>query len=49
MAVLWHEKIYDAVIKRNADKARKTMQEHLIIAEKHAELMLKAIKSKINT
>jgi GntR family transcriptional repressor for pyruvate dehydrogenase complex len=49
MAVLWHKKIYDAVIKRNADKARKTMQEHLIIAEKHAELMLKAIKSKIKT
>lgn len=41
-AVIWHKKILDAVIKRDAEKGRETMQEHLNIAEKHAELMLAA-------
>ena len=42
MAVIWHKKIIDAVIDRDAEKARETMQEHLKIAEKHAEMMLAA-------
>jgi GntR family transcriptional repressor for pyruvate dehydrogenase complex len=45
-AIIWHKKIYDAVIKRNPEGARKTMQQHLKIAEKHAELMLKTTQKR---
>ncbi len=39
-AVIWHQKILDAVINRDAEKARTAMEEHLKIAEAHAEKML---------
>jgi GntR family transcriptional regulator, transcriptional repressor for pyruvate dehydrogenase complex len=38
----WHMKILKAVIEKNAEKARKSMIEHLKIAETHAEKMLQA-------
>ena len=43
-AVIWHQKIFDAVKIRDAEKARSAMEEHLKIAEEHAEKMLKAQK-----
>ncbi|MBK7629536.1 MAG: FadR family transcriptional regulator [Ignavibacteriales bacterium] len=46
-AVIWHQKILDAVISRDAEKARTAMEEHLKIAEEHAEKMLEAQKQKI--
>jgi GntR family transcriptional repressor for pyruvate dehydrogenase complex len=45
-AVIWHQKILDAVISGDARKARQAMEEHLTIAEQHAEKMLKAQKQK---
>lgn len=45
-AVIWHQKILDAVISRDAEKARMAMEEHLKIAEEHAEKMLEAQKQK---
>jgi len=39
-AVIWHQKIFDAVISRDAVKSRLAMEEHLKIAEEHAEKML---------
>lgn len=45
-AVIWHQKILDAVISRNSDLAYKAMEEHLKIAEDHAEKML-AIQNSI--
>jgi len=41
-AIAWHQKILDAVISRNAVKSRLAMEEHLKIAEEHAEKMLEA-------
>ena len=41
-AVTWHQKILDAVISRDAPLARQAMEEHLKIAEEHAEKMLEA-------
>ena len=43
-AVIWHQRILDAVISRNADQAKSAMEEHLKIAEEHAEKMLEAQK-----
>jgi len=43
-ALIWHQKILDEVIKRDAKKARLAMEEHLAIAEEHAERMLAAQK-----
>jgi len=43
-ALIWHQKILDAVIKRDAKAARLAMEEHLTIAEEHAERMLAAQK-----
>jgi GntR family transcriptional repressor for pyruvate dehydrogenase complex len=43
-AVIWHQKIFDAVKIRNAEKARSAMEEHLKIAEEHAKKMLKVQK-----
>ena len=43
-AVIWHEKIFDAVVERNAEKAKNAMEEHLLIAEQHAEKMLELQK-----
>ncbi len=40
-AVIWHGKIFEAIVERNADKAFKTMEEHLKIAKEHTEKMLK--------
>ncbi len=34
-AVEWHGKILDAILARDADRARATMEEHLEIAEQH--------------
>ncbi|MBE0572126.1 MAG: FadR family transcriptional regulator [Ignavibacteriaceae bacterium] len=45
-AVIWHQKILDAVKSRDAEKAKKAMEEHLKIAEEHAEKMLEAEKLK---
>ena len=44
-ALIWHQKILDAVIEGNAQAAKSAMEEHLKIAEEHAERMLKAQKS----
>jgi GntR family transcriptional repressor for pyruvate dehydrogenase complex len=41
-AVLWHQKIFDEIVKSNSSAARQAMVEHLRIAEEHAERMLKA-------
>jgi len=41
-ALIWHQKILDAVIEGNAQAAKSAMEEHLKIAEEHAERMLKA-------
>ncbi len=41
-AVLWHQKIFEEITKRNNENARQAMVEHLRIAEEHAERMLKA-------
>jgi len=43
-AVIWHQKILDAVISGDAAQARTAMDEHLKIAEEHAEKMLEAQK-----
>jgi len=40
-ALLWHQKIFDEIIRRDPEAAKQTMTEHLSIAEKHAEIMLK--------
>lgn len=45
-AVIWHQKILDAVISKDPEKAWKAMEEHLKIAEEHAEKMLDAQKLK---
>ncbi len=39
-AVEWHEKIMDAILRRDAEGARAAMIHHLEIAEEHTELML---------
>jgi len=44
-ALIWHQKILDAVISRDAKKARLAMEEHLKIAEEHAERMLEVQKN----
>jgi DNA-binding FadR family transcriptional regulator len=41
-AVIWHRRILDAILRRDADGARKAMEEHLLIAEEHAKQMLAA-------
>ncbi len=41
-AVIWHRKILDAILRRDADGARSAMEEHLLIAEEHAKKMLAA-------
>jgi GntR family transcriptional regulator, transcriptional repressor for pyruvate dehydrogenase complex len=43
-AVIWHQKILDAVIDREPIKAKMAMEEHLKIAEEHAVKMLEAYK-----
>ncbi len=43
-AVIWHQKILDAVVSGDAQRARTAMEEHLKIAEEHAEKMLEAQK-----
>ncbi|MFZ2322388.1 MAG: FadR/GntR family transcriptional regulator [Ignavibacteriaceae bacterium] len=43
-AVIWHQKILDAVVSGDAEKAKTSMDEHLKIAEEHAEIMLEAQK-----
>ncbi len=43
-AVVWHQKIFDAVKEGNADLAFKMMNEHLKIARDHTEEMLKSAK-----
>lgn len=40
-AVALHQKIFDAIVAHNADEAQDAMRQHLIIAEEHAEKMLK--------
>lgn len=44
-ALIWHQKILDAVISRDAKKASLAMEEHLKIAEEHAERMLEVQKN----
>lgn len=39
-AVIWHRKILDAILRRDADGARSAMEQHLQIAEDHARKML---------
>jgi GntR family transcriptional regulator, transcriptional repressor for pyruvate dehydrogenase complex len=39
-AIVWHQKILDEIIRRDADAARRAMTQHLKIAEEHAEKML---------
>jgi GntR family transcriptional repressor for pyruvate dehydrogenase complex len=39
-ALIWHRKILDEIIARNAEGARLAMTEHLVIAEEHARRML---------
>lgn len=41
-AVIWHTKILEAVKSRDGEKAKTYMEEHLRIAEEHAEKMLEA-------
>jgi GntR family transcriptional repressor for pyruvate dehydrogenase complex len=41
-AVIWHRRILDAILRRDAEGARKAMEEHLLIAEEHAKQMLAA-------
>jgi GntR family transcriptional repressor for pyruvate dehydrogenase complex len=41
-AVLWHQRIFDEIVKKDSEAARQAMVEHLRIAEEHAERMLKA-------
>jgi GntR family transcriptional repressor for pyruvate dehydrogenase complex len=41
-AIIWHQRILDEIIRRDADGARRAMGQHLKIAEEHAEKMLKA-------
>ncbi len=43
-AVVWHQKIFDAIAAGNADKAFKMMEGHLKIAKEHTEKMLKLEK-----
>jgi len=43
-ALVWHQKILDAVIKRDGKKAKLAMEQHLKIAEEHAERMLASQK-----
>jgi GntR family transcriptional repressor for pyruvate dehydrogenase complex len=43
-ALIWHRKILDQIIKRDAEGAKNAMIEHLKIAEEHVETMLKAQK-----
>lgn len=45
-ALIWHQKIFDAVVSKDPDAARLAMQEHLLIAEQHAEKMLAAQEKK---
>jgi len=40
-AVTWHEKIFEAIAARKSEVARKAMIQHLQIAERHAEKMLR--------
>ena len=44
-AVIWHSKILEAILNKDADGARTAMTEHLKIAEEHARRMLKAQKT----
>jgi GntR family transcriptional repressor for pyruvate dehydrogenase complex len=41
-AVIWHRKILDAILRRDAEGARLAMEQHLQIAEEHARKMLAA-------
>jgi len=45
-ALIWHRKILDAILRRDAEAARTTMTEHLQIAEHHAGIMLEAKRLK---
>jgi len=45
-AVVWHQKILDAIEEGNAEKAFKMMEGHLKIAKEHTEKMLKSDKPK---
>ena len=40
-AVALHQKIFDAIVRHEPDNAQEAMRQHLIIAEEHAEKMLK--------
>lgn len=40
-ALKWHQQILDGILKRDHEKARNAMIQHLQIAEEHAEKMLK--------
>lgn len=44
-AIVWHQKILDAVITRDAKAAESAMSEHLKIAEQHTVQMLQSIKT----
>lgn len=41
-AIQWHQNILDKIVQGKSDEARKAMEQHLRIAEEHAERMLKA-------
>ncbi|MFO7445605.1 MAG: FadR/GntR family transcriptional regulator [Ignavibacteriaceae bacterium] len=41
-AVIWHKKIMDAIIEKDAQRAYNTMKHHLEIALEHTNIMLKA-------
>lgn len=40
-AILWHQKILDAIIEKDAYKAYEEMKHHLVIAKDHAEKMFR--------
>ena len=40
-AVALHQKIFEAIVSNDAEGAHETMRQHLLIAEEHAEKMLK--------
>ncbi len=48
-ALIWHNKILQCIIEGDAEKARASMVEHLLIAEEHSERMLAAHQNKKNS
>jgi GntR family transcriptional regulator, transcriptional repressor for pyruvate dehydrogenase complex len=48
-ALIWHQKVLDAILRRDPESAKKTMAQHLKIAEEHALVMLKAQESRSKT